>query len=67
MITKIKDVVTLAKGLDFPEGPIALPDGEVILVELFAGSLTRIDYSAHVKVITNLGGAPNGANRPDAV
>jgi sugar lactone lactonase YvrE len=33
---------TLAEGLQFPEGPVAMPDGSVLLVEIAAGTLTRI-------------------------
>ena len=33
---------TLAEGLQFPEGPVALVDGSVVLVEIAAGALTRI-------------------------
>ena len=34
---------TLAKDLCFPEGPIAMPDGSVVLVELARGTLSRVD------------------------
>jgi len=33
---------TLAEGLQFPEGPVALGDGSVLLVEIAGGTLTRI-------------------------
>ena len=33
---------TLAEGLQFPEGPVALADGSVVLVEIAAGAVTRI-------------------------
>ena len=33
---------TLATGLRFPEGPIAMSDGSVILVEIAGGRLTRV-------------------------
>ena len=36
------DICTLAEGLDFPEGPVALGDGSVLLVEIFAGTLARV-------------------------
>ena len=32
----------LARGLRFPEGPIALADGSVLLVEVARGTLTRV-------------------------
>jgi gluconolactonase len=51
---------TLATGLRFPEGPIAMPDGSVILVEIERGTLSRVE-DGKVEVIANLGGGPNGA------
>jgi gluconolactonase len=51
----------LTDGLRFPEGPIAMPDGAVILVEIGAGCLTRVDKSGSVSRIATLGGGPNGA------
>lgn len=51
----------IASGLQFPEGPIAMPDGSVILVEIARGTLTRVDTDGAVSVIAELGGGPNGA------
>jgi gluconolactonase len=51
----------LATGLRFPEGPIAMPDGSVIVVEIAAGTLTRVLPSGELQVIAELGGGPNGA------
>ena len=50
----------LAEGLQFPEGPIAMPDGSVILVEIARGALSRVG-DGKVEVICDLGGGPNGA------
>jgi gluconolactonase len=50
----------LATGLQFPEGPIAMPDGSVILVEIQRGTLTRV-WSGKTEVIAEIGGGPNGA------
>ena len=36
------EVTVIATELAFPEGPIALPDGSIILVEIKAGRLTRV-------------------------
>ena len=33
---------TMAQGLQFPEGPIAMDDGSVVLVEIRRGTLTRV-------------------------
>jgi gluconolactonase len=50
----------LAEGLQFPEGPIAMPDGSVILVEIARGALSRV-WNGKIEVICDLGGGPNGA------
>ena len=34
------ELTLIAAGLAFPEGPIALPDGSIVLVEIKAGRLT---------------------------
>jgi gluconolactonase len=51
----------LASGLCFPEGPIAMDDGSVLVVEIAAGNLTRIDPGGVVTVVAHCGGGPNGA------
>jgi gluconolactonase len=52
---------TLATGLRFPEGPIAMPDGSVVLVEIARATLSRVLPNGVVEVIAQLGGGPNGA------
>ena len=32
----------VAEGLRFPEGPVALEDGSVLVVEIRGGALTRV-------------------------
>ena len=51
----------MTSGLKFPEGPIAMPDGSVVLVEIARGTLTRVAPDGLVEVIADLGGGPNGA------
>jgi gluconolactonase len=51
----------LASELKFPEGPIALPDGSVILVEMRRQTLSRVTPNGRVEIIAELGGGPNGA------
>jgi gluconolactonase len=50
----------IASGLRFPEGPIAMPDGSVIIVEIARQTLTRV-WNGKAEVIATLGGGPNGA------
>ncbi|HUE39691.1 MAG TPA: SMP-30/gluconolactonase/LRE family protein, partial [Candidatus Binatia bacterium] len=51
----------IASGLQFPEGPIAMPDGSVILVEIQRGTLSRVTPDGKIGVIAKTGGGPNGA------
>jgi gluconolactonase len=51
----------IATGLRFPEGPVAMPDGSVILVEIEAQRLTRVMPDGTKRVIAVTGGGPNGA------
>jgi gluconolactonase len=51
----------IASGLSFPEGPIAMPDGTFLVVEIAGKTLMRIDAEGRKKVIAKLGGGPNGA------
>ena len=55
------EIRTLAEGLEFPEGPVALDDGSVVLVEIAAGTLIRVSPEAIKTVIARPGGGPNGA------
>ncbi|MGQ3229842.1 MAG: SMP-30/gluconolactonase/LRE family protein, partial [Blastomonas fulva] len=32
----------VTEGLRFPEGPVAMPDGSVVLVEIERGCVTRV-------------------------
>lgn len=52
---------TIATGLRFPEGPIAMPDGSVVLVEIERRTLSRVYPDGTVRVIAETGGGPNGA------
>ncbi|MED5572792.1 MAG: SMP-30/gluconolactonase/LRE family protein [Pseudomonadota bacterium] len=52
---------TITDGLRFPEGPIAMPDGSIILVEIEAGRLTRVLPDGAKEVVAEPGGGPNGA------
>jgi gluconolactonase len=57
----MSEVRILAEGLRFPEGPIAIPDGSILLVEIAAARLTRVFADGSVATIAELGGGPNGA------
>jgi gluconolactonase len=51
----------IASGLQFPEGPVAMPDGSVLVVEIRRGTLSRVAADGTVTVVAELGGGPNGA------
>ncbi|MEM7568864.1 MAG: SMP-30/gluconolactonase/LRE family protein [Pseudomonadota bacterium] len=51
----------LATGLEFPEGPIPLANGDVLIVEIARGTLSVVRPGGHVDVVADLGGGPNGA------
>ena len=55
------EIRTLAEGLGFPEGPVALAAGSVLLVEIFAGTLTRVSPDGTKMIVARPGGGPNGA------
>ena len=55
------EVREVATGLQFPEGPIAMPDGSVLVVEIRRGTLSRCSANGTIDVVADLGGGPNGA------
>ncbi|TCU58565.1 gluconolactonase [Novosphingobium sp. PhB57] len=55
------DYRVVTEGLLFPEGPIAMDDGSVLVVEIKGGRLIRVWPDARKQVVAELGGGPNGA------
>jgi gluconolactonase len=51
----------MTQGLAFPEGPVALSDGAVLVVEIQRGTLTRVAEDGTQSIVAELGGGPNGA------
>jgi gluconolactonase len=56
----MKDYEVIAEGLAFPEGPVAMADGTVIVVEYFAGRITRC-WNHRKELVCETGDGPNGA------
>ncbi len=54
-------ITEIAKDLRFPEGPVAMPDGSIILVEIAAGRVSRIAPDGKRTTVAEPGGGPNGA------
>ena len=50
----------VAEGLAFPEGPVVMADGSVIVVELSGGRIPRC-WNGRKEVVCEIGGGPNGA------
>lgn len=50
----------LATGLRFPEGPVAMQDGSIVLVEIERQTITRIRPDGSAEVVAHTGGGPNG-------
>lgn len=55
------DIELVCEGLLFPEGPIAMADGSIILTEIQRKTLTRVTPDGKRETIADLGGGPNGA------
>lgn len=51
----------MAEGLRFPEGPVVMADGSVLVVEIDRGTLTRVGRDGSIDVVADCGGGPNGA------
>jgi gluconolactonase len=60
-VTIKPSITQIASGLRFPEGPVAMPDGSIVLVEIRRHTLSRVTPDGKVHVIATLGGGPNGA------
>jgi gluconolactonase len=54
------ELVEVTTGLAAPEGPVALDDGSVLVVETLAGRVTRITPDGAHETVCELGGGPNG-------
>jgi hypothetical protein len=51
----------ITSGLLFPEGPVALADGSVLVVEIARRCLTRVRPDGAKEIVATPGGGPNGA------
>ena len=50
----------LANGLGFPEGPVWMPDGSVLVTSLKFGRITRVHPDGRTETAAEPGGSPNG-------
>lgn len=51
----------VAQGLQFPEGPVVLADGTLLIVEIKRGTLTSVRPNGACEIVAHCGGGPNGA------
>jgi gluconolactonase len=54
-------ITEITDGLEFPEGPVAMADGSVIVVELKGERITRVKPDGSKETVATPGGSPNGA------
>jgi gluconolactonase len=50
----------LATGIGFPEGPVWMPDGTVLVVEMKHGRILRVHPDGRKETVCEPGGSPNG-------
>jgi gluconolactonase len=55
------EMTLVTDGLNFPEGPVPLRDGRVVVVEIKTGTITAISPDGTKEVVATTGGGPNGA------
>ena len=53
-------ITEIATGLEFPEGPVWMPDGTVLCVELKRRTVDRVHPDGRIETIATPGGSPNG-------
>jgi gluconolactonase len=50
----------VAEGLKFPEGPVAMSDGSVVLTEIEGKRVVSVTPDGQINVVAETGGGPNG-------
>jgi len=56
----MSEIRVVTTGLRFPEGPVAMKDGSVVLVEIERQTVTRVFPDGRTEVVAHTGGGPNG-------
>ena len=54
------DITEITTGLEFPEGPVWMPDGTVLCVELKRRTVDRVHPDGRIETVATPGGSPNG-------
>ncbi len=55
------DIEIVTEGLGFPEGPVVMPNGDIVTVDVRGGRLVRTTPDGSSRDIATPGGGPNGA------
>jgi gluconolactonase len=61
MKTLTPTITDVTDALSFPEGPVWLPDGAVLVTELGGGCIARVEPDGSKSRVSDNGGSPNGA------
>jgi gluconolactonase len=56
----MSDLNVMTTGLRFPEGPVAMKDGSVVVVEIERQTVSRVRTDGTIEVVAHTGGGPNG-------
>ena len=59
-MTTAADVTVITDGLEFPEGPVWMDDGSVLVAELMGRRVTRVAPDGTKTTVAEPGGSPNG-------
>ena len=51
----------LAAGLRFPEGPVVLPNGDIVVCQMASAEISRVASDGSIETVAKLEGSPNGA------
>lgn len=54
------EFTVVAEGLQFPEGPVVMADGSVLVVEIRRQTVTRVAPDGTLSIVARTGGGPNG-------
>ena len=54
------DIELVVEGLGFPEGPVAMADGSIVLTEIRAQRISRITPDGRRETVAETPGGPNG-------
>src|SRR5687768_13449037 len=60
VLSKLQSPRIVAEDLALPEGPVWLRNGDLLVLEVLAGRITRIRADGRKEVVAETGGGPNG-------